>query len=133
MTTSEHMTQRWRFNAVNALYDPDVELNPSVGAGQEKVMGDANILGKRSVDDSEPVEITSTKIVCDKNPGAIVPVGNTANGLDQFGGQDPLDSSLGTPQKNPNKKKLKADDGAAIDSKSTREAAASVEEDHRKQ
>ena len=45
------------------------------------------------------------------NTGGIVPAGNTTDMVGQFEGSEPPGSSnVGTPQKNANRKKLKADD-----------------------
>lgn len=84
-------------------------------------VGDQNILGKRSAEDTEPLLArtlggpTDTVVTC----GALVPVGNMALMVDQFDrGLEKNAGQVGIPQRNQNKKILKGNDGAAIDSTS---------------
>ena len=82
---------------------------------------DVNVLGKRTMDDSSPrPDVPTRSDLLDKNRGTIVPARNTTGIVVQFEASGPTSSSgTGTPRKSENKKKLKADDGAAIDSTST--------------
>ena len=125
------MQTSWRFNATNALYDPGVDLTKRTDVGQE-TQKDDNVLGKRSADDkSTTTEHSIGRALMDNNKGALVHVGNTNELVEQFEGSEPsLGSEVGTPQKNLNKKKkIKTNDGGAIDSSTTSGSAASLSED----
>lgn len=141
----QNLQKSWRFNAVNALYDPGVELVSRTGDGRELQMQDANVLGKRSADNSMPI-VAGAVLSLENNKGAVVPVGNTTDLVEQFEVSDhtnffvmgtPQETSIGggagTPQENANKKKLKGSDGLAIDSNSLDGSAASSAEDCRGQ
>ncbi|KAE8771138.1 hypothetical protein D1007_57022 [Hordeum vulgare] len=111
------MTQSWRFNAKNPTSNVAGEGDGSISR-HEGNKEDMLSLGKRSTVDSASLALQKTS--SSSNSGAIVPTGNTTVMVDQFeASQDQETITLvGTLQTNANRKKLRNDDGVAVDSSS---------------
>lgn len=103
----------------------DENLHDNVGAKEDQLT-----LGKRVAVDSATLALPESGST--GNGGVIVPAGNTAVIVEQFEGSedDPgKNDVVGTPQKNANRKKLRVEDGGAVDSSSVNVLAASSSED----
>lgn len=103
-------------------------------AGEKGNKDDLNTLGKRIAADSVTLTLYANNLSGSSTD--IVPVGITAEIVEQFEGADEVltkDGVDGTPQKSANRKKLRVENGTAIDSATTNEVAASTSGDRRSQ
>lgn len=106
----------------------DLHMEDSLRLGKrlaaDSVSGSKSGTGDKDNEQSKPVDLTT----------ATVPVGNTTVIAGQFesstGG---IPGDGGTPQKNANRKKLKGQDGVAVELTPTVGSAASMREDRRTQ